>query len=103
MPILPTIPTGLMVTDEEMLSSIPILARKAGICAEPAGVAELTGLMKLVQEKKIKEDDRVLVTLSGNGGKDRASFISLQNSRFPQINPSLSEKEEALYDSTLHS
>jgi threonine synthase len=95
--------TAITVTDEEILSSIPILARKAGICAEPAGVAALAGLMKLVREKKIKEDDRVLVILSGSGWKDRASFISLQDSRFPQINPSLSEMEEALYDSTLHS
>jgi threonine synthase len=95
--------TAITVTDEEMLSSIPILAQKAGICAEPAGVAALAGLMKLVQEKKIKEDDRVLLILSGSGWKDRASFIALQDSRFPQINPSLSEMEEALYDSTLHS
>jgi threonine synthase len=94
--------TAITVTDEEMLNSIPILARKAGICAEPAGVAALAGLMKLVQEKKIKEDDRVLVILSGSGWKDRTS-ISLQDSRFPQINPSLSEMEEALYDSSLHS
>jgi len=75
----------------------------AGIYAEPAGVVALAALMKMVQEKKIGGSDRVPVILSGSGWKDRASFISLKDSRFPQINPSLSEMEEALHDSTLHS
>ena len=90
--------TAVTVADEEMLSSIPLLAQKAGIYAEPAGVAALAGSKKMVQEKKMKENDRVLVIISGSGWKDRASFMPLKDSRFPQIDPSLSELEEALLE-----
>ena len=88
--------TAITVTDEEMMSSIPLLARKAGIYAEPAGVAALAGLKTMVKEKKMEENDRVLVIISGSGWKDPTSFIPLKDSHFPQINPSLSELEEAL-------
>jgi threonine synthase len=69
----------------------PLLARKAGICAEPAAAAALAGLEKLVQRGDIKKDDRVLVIISGSGLKDPNSSLSVRSSSFPLIDPSLLE------------
>jgi threonine synthase len=88
--------TAIAVSDEEMVSSIPLLAQKAGIYAEPAGVAALAGLKKLVKERKVKKSDRVLVIISGSGLKDSNSSLSLKDSCFPHIEPSLFELERAL-------
>ncbi len=52
---------AVSVKDEEMVSSIPLLARTAGIFAEPAGVAALAGLIKMVREKRIGRKENVLV------------------------------------------
>ncbi len=46
---------------EEMVSSILLLARTTGIFAEPAGVAALAGLIKMVREKRIGRKENVLV------------------------------------------
>jgi threonine synthase len=94
--------TAITVTDEEMLGWIPLLAQKAGIYAEPAGVAALAGLKKLVQERKMMKNDRVLVILSGSGWKDPASSVALKDWEFPRIDPSLSELEEALHAFVLY-
>jgi threonine synthase len=59
--------TAVTVTDEEMLSAIPLLAQKGGIYTKPAGVAALAGLKKLVKERKVSKSDRVLVIISGSG------------------------------------
>jgi threonine synthase len=88
--------TAVTVTDGEMLRSIPLLAQKGGIYAEPAGVAALAGLKKLVKERKGGKSDRVLVIISGSGLKDPNSSLSLKGSCFPQIEPSLSDFEKTL-------
>jgi len=88
--------TAVTVTDEEMLSSIPLLAQKAGIYAEPAGAAALAGLKKLVKERKVHRSGRVLVIISGSGQKDPNSCLSLKDSYFPQIEPSVSDFEKTL-------
>lgn len=88
--------TAVVVNDQEMLAAIPLLAQKSGIYAEPAGVAALAGLKKLVKERKISKSDRVLVIISGSGLKDPNSPLSLKGSYFPQIEPSLSDFKKTL-------
>jgi threonine synthase len=88
--------TAVVVTDQEMLAAIPLLAQKSGIYAEPAGVAALAGVKKLVKERKISKSDRVLVIISGSGLKDPNSPLSLKGSYFPQIEPSLSDLKKTL-------
>lgn len=84
------------VKDEEMLAAIPLLARTTGIYAEPAGVAALAGLIKMVREGKVSRKDRVVVLISGSGLKDPRSADSLENTEFPRIEASLAELERVL-------
>lgn len=58
------------VSDEEILQAITELARLTGIFGEPAGVTSYAGLKKLRAEGVIKEEDVVVMMVSGNGLKD---------------------------------
>jgi threonine synthase len=87
---------AVAVTDEEMLASIPLLARKAGIYAEPAAAAAAAGLLKMLQRGTVDRKDRVLVIISGSGLKDPNSSLSLKGFSFPLIEPSLTGLERAL-------
>lgn len=88
--------TAFTVTAEEMPGSISLLAQKGGIYAEPAGVAALAGLKKLVKERKVSKSDRVLVVISGSGLEDPNSSLSLKGSCFPQIEPSFPDFKKNL-------
>ena len=63
------------VTDEEILSAIPTLARDAGVFAEPAGAAAYAGLVKAVAAGTVAAQERVVVLATGNGLKDVGSAI----------------------------
>ncbi|MCK6623167.1 MAG: threonine synthase [Calditrichaceae bacterium] len=58
------------VSDEEILSAISLLARSAGVFAEPAGAAALAGLKKLAAQGACGRQDRVVVVVTGHGLKD---------------------------------
>jgi threonine synthase len=88
--------TAVTVTDEEMLAAILLLAQKAGMYAELAGAAALAGLKKMVQKGVVTKSDRVLLLISGSGLKDSNSSLSLRDSTFPLIEPSLLELERTL-------
>lgn len=60
----------ISVTDGEMLSAISILARKAGILAEPGGAAPLAGLQKMASEGLCTDQDTAVVMVTGHGLKD---------------------------------
>lgn len=61
------------VSDEQILSAIPTLARASGVFAEPAGAAAYAGLQQALSEKLVGPSDRVVVLVTGNGLKDVAS------------------------------
>jgi threonine synthase len=61
---------GVKVSDEEIIRSIPELARKTGVFVEPAAAATLAGFKKMISEGAIKSGERVLLMLTGNGLKD---------------------------------
>ena len=85
----------LSVTDEEILSSIPILARDAGVFAEPAAAAPHAGLVKAAALGMVATHERVVVLVTGNGLKDVAS--AMQSVGQPiVIAPKLDAVEEAL-------
>ncbi|MEW8994485.1 threonine synthase [Clostridium sp.] len=58
------------VSDEEILSAITTLARQTGVFGEPAGVTSFAGLKKLVELEQIREDETVVIVVSGSGLKD---------------------------------
>ncbi|MDL2298567.1 threonine synthase [Synergistaceae bacterium OttesenSCG-928-D05] len=62
--------TAVAVTDEDILSAIPELARASGVFGEPAGVTGFAGFKKMAAAGKIGKDERVAVVVTGNGLKD---------------------------------
>jgi len=63
------------VSDEAILQSIPMLARKAGVFGEPAGVAGAAGVRQAVDSGLISHEETVAIIVTGNGLKDIQSAI----------------------------
>jgi threonine synthase len=61
--------TGAMVTDEEILDAIQLLASTEGIFTEPAGGTTLAATRALVRRGVIKSNESVVVCITGNGFK----------------------------------
>lgn len=66
--------SAIAVSDEEIISAMLLLGRKAGIFAEPAGAAGFAGLRKAVEEGVIAADETVAVLVTGSGLKDPGSL-----------------------------
>ena len=68
---------GAMITvsDDEILAAMRLLARKAAVFGEPAGVASLAGLQNAVREGIIGANQSALIAITGNGLKDIQSAI----------------------------
>jgi threonine synthase len=60
---------GDVATDPEIIDAIKLLARTEGIFAEPAGGTTLAVTIKLAQQGRIKPDETVVVSITGNGYK----------------------------------
>jgi threonine synthase len=60
---------GEMATDEEIVDAIKLLARTEGIFAEPAGGTTLAVTLKLLAQGRIRTDESVVVSITGNGYK----------------------------------
>jgi threonine synthase len=61
--------TGVMVSDDEILDAIDLLARTEGIFTEPAGGTTLAATRVLIRRGAIKPDESVVVCITGNGYK----------------------------------
>src|SRR5919204_1331420 len=61
--------TGAMVSDEEILDAVDLLARTEGIFTEPAGGTTLAATRKLIERGVIKPNESVVVCITGNGYK----------------------------------
>jgi threonine synthase len=85
--------TGVLVSDEEILRSSVILAREAGVFAEPAGAAALAGLRKMRNEGKIGDRETVVCLVTGNGLKDIQAIIRVTGEP-TTIRPSLDALKE---------
>ena len=62
------------VTDTEVLDGIRLLARTEGIFAETAGGVTIATLAKLAREGIVRDDERVVVYVTGNGLKTVEAF-----------------------------
>ena len=60
---------GDAATDEEIIDAIKLLARTEGIFAEPAGGTTLAVAIKLINQGRIKRDESLVVSITGNGYK----------------------------------
>jgi threonine synthase len=61
--------SAAMVTDEEILESIELLARTEGIFTEPAGGTTLAATRALIKRGVIRPNESVVVCITGNGYK----------------------------------
>ena len=58
-----------MVSDDEILQSVMLLAETEGIFTEPAGGATLAGAVALIKSGAIPPDEPLVVCITGNGYK----------------------------------
>ncbi|MGA2571421.1 MAG: threonine synthase [Terracidiphilus sp.] len=63
------------VSDEDILESIPLLARRAGVFGEPAGVAGVAGIRRAVASGIIGHSESAVLIMTGNGLKDIQSAV----------------------------
>jgi threonine synthase len=70
------------VNDREITDGIMLLAQTEGIFTEPAGGVSVAVLRKLVEEDKIKADERTVCYVTGNGLKATEAIIGL----LPKLN-----------------
>jgi threonine synthase len=61
--------SGAMVSDDEILDAIELLASTEGIFTEPAGGTTLAATRALIQRGAIKSNESVVVCITGNGYK----------------------------------
>ncbi len=85
----------IAVSDEEILESITILARKAGVFGEPAGVACVMGVKRAVAAGMISRKESAALIMTGNGLKDIQSAIRAAG-RAVTIKPGIEEVREAI-------
>ena len=58
---------ALAASDDEVRRAMGILGEAGGIFAEPAAAIALAGVLRLVQEERLKPDTRVVCLVSGTG------------------------------------
>jgi len=66
----------MAVTDERIRETVRLLAKTAGIFAEPAGAAGLAGLLELAEAGRLKGIESAVAIVSGHGLKDTEGAMS---------------------------
>ena len=87
--------SGAMVSDEEILDAIELLARTEGIFTEPAGGTTLAAARALVKRGVIKRNESVVVCITGNGYKT-AEVMAERVERSVRIGRKLADFERIL-------
>jgi threonine synthase len=86
---------GAMVTDDEILDAVLLLARTEGIFTEPAGGTTLAATRALIQQGAIRPHESVVVCITGNGYK--TAEVMFDRVKPPtQIGRSLADFERVL-------
>jgi len=62
--------TAETVTDAEILDAQKMLAQAEGLFVEPASASSIAGLKKLIENREIDKDERVVCVTTGHGLKD---------------------------------
>jgi threonine synthase len=89
----------ICVSDDEILASIPALARATGVFAEPAGAAAHTGLVKAVELGLVSADDRIVILNTGNGLKDVAGAmksVEMVGTKANRVEPDLGDLKRVM-------
>lgn len=59
-----------MVSDDEILSAYRLVAAREGVFVEPSSAAGIAGLLKYKSLGKLPKNQRIVITVTGNGLKD---------------------------------
>ena len=89
----------IRVSDDDILASIPALARATGVFAEPAGAAAHTGLLKAVELGLVSASDRIVVLNTGNGLKDVAGAmksVEMVGTKPNRVEPNLDDLKRVM-------
>jgi threonine synthase len=86
---------GAMVTDDEILEAVRLLAQTEGIFTEPAGGTTLAATRALIRRGAIRPDESVVVCITGNGYKT-AEVMFDRVEQPTQIGRSFAEFERAI-------
>ena len=92
--------TAVRVSDDEILQAIPRIARGSNVFAEPAAAATYAGLLKAVKEGKVKDNESVVLLISGNGLKDIQSAMKSVGKPYV-IKPEIDELKKLVSDNKL--
>jgi threonine synthase len=84
-----------MVSDDEIMAALRLMAARAGIFGEPASAASLAGLIKLVKKGMDFSAKRVVCVVTGNGLKDTETVLKGAKP-FLELPPDLATVEQAL-------
>ncbi len=68
--------TFLAVEDEAIIEAIGLLARLAGIFAEPSGAAGLAGIMVALDQGLINKKEKIAALVTGHGLKDPGAGLA---------------------------
>jgi threonine synthase len=80
------------VSDEQIIPAIPELARETSVFGEPSGVTPFAALQKAVSNNRIRDDEKIVILMSGNGLKDIDSAMKSVG-RPLTMNPDIKELE----------
>ena len=79
----------LTVSDEDILNASAVLSKNSGLFAEPAAATAYAGLLNYVERRKLENNSKNVVLLTGSGLKDLSSvqsIIELPNAIDPTLN-----------------
>lgn len=85
-------------SDEEILATQKLLARKEGIFCEPASAASLAGALRDIRNGKIKPGSKIVCTLTGHGLKDPDTAIKQSQGNIINVEARLDAVKKALLD-----
>lgn len=86
---------GIVVSDNEIVQAMKLLASLEGIFAEPSGAAGLAGLIKAIEEGRVDRDEVIVVLVTGHGLKD-IDIVTKIAGEPPLIDPTEEELLEAI-------
>ena len=84
---------AVSVSDEQIIQAIPELARETSVFGEPSGVTPFAALQKAVSNNRIRNDEKIVILMSGNGLKDIDSAMKSVG-RPLTMNPDMKELEK---------
>jgi len=84
---------AISVSDEQIIQAIPELARETSVFGEPSGVTPFAALQKAARDNRIRDDEKIVILMSGNGLKDIESAMKSVGSPLA-MNPDMKELEK---------